>query len=406
MVQVTCDNGTFTVGWDNSNSFFDGKGNIAALYCDIIQHTGYVSDTVQDPSLRFYNGVIPTPSPSPSPQPTETATATPSPEPSPSPSETAQETQTATTSPSPQPSESATVQASPSPEPSPQPSETSTSGISDTQTVSQPTESGTVLSDTVTAEAQTPEQPVSNPSSPEPAPSVPTPPPAVEPTPAPAPQASPQPEPQPAPLPVPAPDPLPEPVSEPEPVVESPPEPAVEAPLPVEEPPPAVDETTVPESQPEPAPEPETAPEQTSEPSPVEPQEESLDNVVPESYQPSEPPVVIVAPSVAQQVVQLTPDTDLTALPPDTPVALENGVVVTAEVAIAVELLQNPGELLATVFTDPMAALAALSNVGADLPPEVREKAEDVIVSAVIAGNIATQAAGAAAAAASYRRKP
>jgi hypothetical protein len=104
--------------------------------------------------------------------------------------------------------------------------------------------------------------------------------------------------------------------------------------------------------------------------------------------------------------VILSSETNLSALAPDTPVELPNGVVVTAEVAIAVELLQDPGELLATVFTNPVAALAALGNVGADLPPEVREKAEDVIVSAVIAGNIATQAAASAAAAASYRRNP
>ena len=326
--------------------------------------------------------LAPTPEPSPTPSDNASPSASPQPTqtPTPEPSVTPTDGATATASPSPSTEPTMQPSPSPSPEPSQSPSPTPSPEIS-------PSPSPTPT--------------------PEPTPSVPTPAPVVEPTPAPAPQEPPQPAPQPAPSPALPPDPLPEPVSEPEPIVElPPPEPVVEAPLPVEEPPPAVDETTVPESQPEPAPEPETAPEQTVEPSPVEPQVESPDNVVPESYQPSEPPVVIVTPSVAQQVVQLTPDTDLTALPPDTPVALENGVVVTAEVAIAVELLQDPGELLATVFTDPMAALAALSNVGADLPPEVREKAEDVIVSAVIAGNIATQAAGAAAAAASYRRKP
>jgi hypothetical protein len=117
-----------------------------------------------------------------------------------------------------------------------------------------------------------------------------------------------------------------------------------------------------------------------------------------------EPPAI--EPQYTAEVVVLSADTDLQSLAPETPVQLENGVVVTAEVAIAVELLQDPGELLATVLTDPMAALAALSNVGADLPPEVREQAEDVIVAAVIAGNIATQAAASAAAAASYRRNP
>jgi hypothetical protein len=58
------------------------------------------------------------------------------------------------------------------------------------------------------------------------------------------------------------------------------------------------------------------------------------------------------------------------------------------------------------MFTDPGAALAALGSVGADLPPEVRKKAEKVVISAVIAGNIATSAAASAAAGATYRRKP
>lgn len=106
-------------------------------------------------------------------------------------------------------------------------------------------------------------------------------------------------------------------------------------------------------------------------------------------------------------VVVLNDNTDLTTLAPDTPVQLGNGVVVTAEVAIAVALLQDPGALLEAVFTDPGAALAALGSVGADLPPEVREEAEKIVLSAIIAGNIATTAAvTASAGAAAYRRKP
>jgi hypothetical protein len=81
-------------------------------------------------------------------------------------------------------------------------------------------------------------------------------------------------------------------------------------------------------------------------------------------------------------------------------------VVITAEQAIAVALLQDPAALLQEMFTDPSAALAALGSVGADLPPEVRERAEEVVVSAIIAGGIATQAAAGAAATAAYRRKP
>jgi ABC-type arginine transport system ATPase subunit len=97
-------------------------------------------------------------------------------------------------------------------------------------------------------------------------------------------------------------------------------------------------------------------------------------------------------------------DVNLESLPPSTPVTLANGVVVTAEVAIAVALLQDPAALLGELFTDPAAAFAALGSVGADLPPEVRERAEEVVIASVIVGNIATSAAAVAAGAA-YRRK-
>ena len=71
-VQVTCAKdgvqGTYQVGWDNSNQFFMGKGNIAALYCEggfspLRQGATYVSDTLTNESLRYYNGVIPSPAP-------------------------------------------------------------------------------------------------------------------------------------------------------------------------------------------------------------------------------------------------------------------------------------------------------------------------------------------------------
>jgi len=88
---------------------------------------------------------------------------------------------------------------------------------------------------------------------------------------------------------------------------------------------------------------------------------------------------------------------------------LENGVVLTAGVVAALELFDNPAELLSEVFTDPGEVLTALSNIGADMSPEVREQSEKVIVAAVIVGQIATQSAVAAAASAAsttYRRKP
>lgn len=334
-ITVTCANagGTtkdFSVGWDNTNSFFEGKGNIAALFCQIASGgwDTYVSTTAPE-STWYYNGIAPTPNPTPSP----------SEEPTPEP-----------------------VQ--PQPEPSPSPSETSTATV-------------------------TPEPVVPVPS-PEPTNTVPLPEPSPTPVPAPEPAPEPVPEPlpiQPVPVPEPPvviqnPEPSPEPVSEPE--ITPEPVPVEETPVPEPEP----EVVPVEEEQPEPAPE-------------FEPEEEVPAPVVPELVPefPSEPP------AVDEEIIQAD-DIDLATLPPDTPVKLSNGVVVTAQVAIAIELLGNPAELLATIFTDPAAALAALGSVGADLPPEVRERAEEVVISAIIVGNIATSAAVTAAAGATYRRKP
>ena len=88
-------------------------------------------------------------------------------------------------------------------------------------------------------------------------------------------------------------------------------------------------------------------------------------------------------------------------LPAATPVDVrtdENGnaVVITAEVAAQVELLENPGELLATAFSDPGAALDALGSVGADMSDEEREEATDMVVATVVAAGAAMNAVGAA----------
>ena len=92
-------------------------------------------------------------------------------------------------------------------------------------------------------------------------------------------------------------------------------------------------------------------------------------------------------------------------LPPTTPVELrtdENGnaLVITAEVAANVELVQDPGALLEAVFTDPGAALAAFGSIGADMTEEEREEATDMVVVTVVATGAAINAATAAATAA------
>jgi hypothetical protein len=149
---------------------------------------------------------------------------------------------------------------------------------------------------------------------------------------------------------------------------------------------------------PEPEPEPEVVP--------PAPEPKPLPEPTPVPVVPVQPEPPVVTPESTPQTVVLTQDTKLEELEPETPVQLENGVILTAEVVIAIQLLENPAELLEAIFTDPSQALTALSNIGADMSDEVREDSEKVVLSAIIAGGIATQAAATAAVTASYRRKP
>jgi hypothetical protein len=75
---------------------------------------------------------------------------------------------------------------------------------------------------------------------------------------------------------------------------------------------------------------------------------------------------------------------DYEDLPDDQPVALENGVILFAEVADALEIFENPSEILGAVFTDPGKALTAVANIGADMTPENREESQKVVVASVI----------------------
>lgn len=186
-------------------------------------------------------------------------------------------------------------------------------------------------------------------------------------------------------------DPVPEP-----PVVDPTPEPTPE-PVPVPQPEPRprpVIEIVVPEPEPEPVvvePEPETVPVEETLPTPSEPEPEIQPEPTPEEAPALEPvEEVQEEPVLEEQPNEIHNES----------VTLDNGVVLSAQEAVAVALLENPAELLSTIFTDPMAALEALGQVGADMSPEVRERSEEVVVAAVIVGNIAS-AAGAAA----YRRK-
>ena len=79
---------------------------------------------------------------------------------------------------------------------------------------------------------------------------------------------------------------------------------------------------------------------------------------------------------------------DYENLPPDQPVMLENGVILTAEVADAIEIFEDPSELLLTALTDPGKALKAFANVGADMTPEQRKESQTVVVASIIVGQV------------------
>jgi hypothetical protein len=163
-----------------------------------------------------------------------------------------------------------------------------------------------------------------------------------------------------------------------------------------------------------------------------EPQPEQIIDTAPEPPEVEpEPPVVATEDStpeeravVADALIEAAQGEAVTAqaiqeagltyadLPPETPVEVRqdedgNEVVITAEVAAALVVLENPAELINAIFTDPAQALLAISSIGADMSTEEREESEKTVVAAVIVGQIAGQAAvTAAAGAAAYRRKP
>jgi hypothetical protein len=296
-----------------------------------------------------------------------------------------------------------------------------------------------------------PEPPVVEPE-PTPVEPEPTPSPEPEPTPIdePDPESNPEPETQPVPeeqpLPQPSPTPIPEPivvppivapeppVVQPEPPVVEPEPPAVE-PEPVEEPPVPVEEPPVPVEEPpaeaeEPPVEAEEPPVEAEEPPLVE-EEPPLEEEEPPALE-EEPPLVADENSteeekelIAEALVEAAEGEAVTSeaiteagltyadLPPETPVEVRvdangNQVVITAEVAAALVVLESPAELLNAIFTDPAQALLALGSIGADMSTEEREESQETIVAAVIVGGIATQSAVTAAASAgavAYRRK-
>ena len=232
-----------------------------------------------------------------------------------------------------------------------------------------------------------------------------------------------------APVPEPAPIPEPEPVPPPEPAPEAPPiiidyqpvgpEPVPEPPAPVEEPPtPVVVEPVI--EAPEPPIEPEAPPAVEEEP-PI-PVEEASPAPVEEPPVPVEvAPPVVTEQSTPEEVeaaveaiieaadgeaitVEAIAEAGLTLedLPAQTQVEVRtdddgNAVVITAEVAIALQVFDSPAELVSAIFDDPGQVLTAVANIGADMSDEEREESEEIIVASVIASQAAINAAGMAA---------
>lgn len=139
---------------------------------------------------------------------------------------------------------------------------------------------------------------------------------------------------------------------------------------------PTVKPTETPTVQPTPT----KQPEPTTTPSPLpEPKPNNINDLLNEYSSEAIPTDVLLEMGI-----------DYSELPPEQPVTLENGVILTAEVADALEVFENPGEILGAVFTDPGKALTAFVSIGADMTPEKREESQKVVIAAVIAGQVLT----------------
>ena len=88
----------------------------------------------------------------------------------------------------------------------------------------------------------------------------------------------------------------------------------------------------------------------------------------------------------------------LADLPADTPIQLDNGVVLEAGTVVALQLLDNPAELISAIFENPAEVLTALSNIGADMSEEERTTSENTIIASVIATQAAVNAVATASA--------
>jgi len=201
---------------------------------------------------------------------------------------------------------------------------------------------------------------------------------------------------------------------------------AEEPPIPVEEPPTPAEE---PPTEPEIAPVEEELPLTEVDTPPIE--EEAPPTPVEEPpIEAEEPPPVVTEESTPEEIeaaveaiIEAADGEAITAeaiteagltledLPAQTQVEVRtdddgNAVVITAEVAIALQVFDSPAELVSAIFDDPGQVLTAVANIGADMSDEEREESEEIIVASVIAGQAAINAAGMAAGTATRTSTP
>lgn len=61
-------------------------------------------------------------------------------------------------------------------------------------------------------------------------------------------------------------------------------------------------------------------------------------------------------------------------------------MILEAGVVDALQSLEDPAALLGDLFSDPGKVFTALANIGADMSPEERKKAQTAVVAAVFTG--------------------
>lgn len=259
--------------------------------------------------------------------------------------------------------------------------------------------------------------------------------PVIEPTPEPSPEPPVEPEPQPStpatPEPEPSQEPTPEPTTPPQPVepetpIEPTPEPVEPSPEPSPNPPVVPVDPIIPEPEREPQVEP------SPEPTPVSPEEEPAPEPTPSEEPAEEPtenepkPLPEPEPSSPSEelgeLTEIAPD-ELTDEQVEQLVAAAEAILEVAEpgseeyeqaldalmLAAQADDLELPTELAAIPLLGDVAGAVLdifndLGNVGADMSPQVREKAEDIVVVSVIVAQVVSVTSLGAMASTSIRR--